>query len=1241
MKKSKILSTVVAIFMLMSAVVVVAGVENVKLSKNGLESNASFRLTCGELIKFEVKNNSLNASERYYPKVWNGTHWRALYTDDDKTYSTTDKYGDFSAYIHVPGWTELAKDPLSNAGDTDLLNGRYNISLFDDDGTQVAWINVTIAIGNLIDVRMKLGSTYVDNLVYDTYYSNLTFEFRNWTGNGGWEDDDTGETFNVSLLKPDWTVEESGTNIGADAWAPHFGINESDYSTGNLERYYWLNLTNYADGSFFSNISIPVKLVMDDLTYPSSITWGDTFTITGDLTDGSGDDFSYEYVRVYAPTNGGYEMVKSDDTYSDGEFDFTIETGSGHTGNAGTWYIGTYKADDSYPRINETDVLDIPGFIAYDSFTVKTYDTVDVKIQSTDIISGFNQTFNISVYNESIMENDEYKNMKIHVTGLEGYWDMDRDGTPEEYDADDIVEMTETSNFLTKTKVTDHWQYYTFNYRFNETGTATILVSYPGNKTSIAKNSVAGVDSYYSDTYDNYDLLPNLEGSETLTVESPADMNLIVEGDMVQYVPIVESTSTKWYNGSSYFILNVYGATEDDDDRMNATLEITGCGLDILINESDTPAENEYLNHKLWDKDSGQYNVTISPKTGGILTIKATNESNNYTATKDYTIYGATGSVTTSVGDDLEITVGTSESITVTLSDGTQWADVVLTYFNEDWGGMTAVNDTTGDGTAGNGLDGIYTFTPHEDDLDAIGYIVVVAKTRTSYYLYDIVEIVPVHDIDVTITTPTEGNQTLTVGMESDLYVQCKDPNGEVIDDIDQVTCTVKDEDGTTLQTFSLSEAGDYWKVDDQIIWYAGTITIKAKNNTATGDVHDGTATIEADYATITFTPSGITCAINLANQTIAIKGVDALGNPLPKNTRLYRWIDDAGGTTTSKTYVDLDANGEGELKITATGDVEGKINMTLQNNLPATGNRTLGELLISFPQFVIDPETIYIGQSNLVTITAKDANGDVIEGINLTLFGAIAVQPDPRETDSDGKVIFSLQPESSGVINVTIARNVTWTNGALTWTNDVITDSYITITSLQPLTITVSKTPIYEGETLIVTVKSGESPVQNVGVTFGTVTEKTGADGTATFEVPDPGVDSAIYDIEAEKTGYTTATKSITVINKWDISIIAPSGKIEQGKEYTFTIVAKGQPLAGATVTLNGKTYTSGGDGKVTITVPDKTGEYTITATFPNYIDGELTLTVKSASGTPGFELLTLVIALGVAFILLRRRRR
>jgi len=279
-----------------------------------------------------------------------------------------------------------------------------------------------------------------------------------------------------------------------------------------------------------------------------------------------------------------------------------------------------------------------------------------------------------------------------------------------------------------------------------------------------------------------------------------------------------------------------------------------------------------------------------------------------------------------------------------------------------------------------------------------------------------------------------------------------------------------------------------------------------------------------------------------------------------------------------------------------------------------------------------------------MVEITATDHEGTPVEGINLTfvssITGILSAQPDPVQTNADGIAQLSINPLASGKLNVTIARNLAYEDGQLNWTNSVVTDTYVTVTSIQEMKISLSKSPIFEGETLTVTITSGTNTITDVNVEFGETTAKTDSNGQAIFTVPDPGVESAVYTVTAEKAGYVDAEKSLTVIKIWDVVIIAPSSAPGLGEEFTISILAKGTALAGATVEFNGKTYTSGADGKLTITAPDTAGDYTVTGSYEDYTTATVTITIKEGDGVPGFELLTLIAALGVAFILLRRRR-
>jgi hypothetical protein len=378
--------------------------------------------------------------------------------------------------------------------------------------------------------------------------------------------------------------------------------------------------------------------------------------------------------------------------------------------------------------------------------------------------------------------------------------------------------------------------------------------------------------------------------------------------------------------------------------------------------------------------------------------------------------------------------------------------------------------------------------------------------------------------------------------------------------------------------------------------------------------------------------------------------GVDAIGNPLPDGTRLYITIEDAGGTCTSPDeddYFTLDEDGEGEFDIESVGDKSGKINTTLQDPYDKSymGNTTDGEILILYPNFEVNPPYVYINEANELTITATDHKANPIKGINVTLIpswsgAGFEGQPDPEETDANGQVILSVAPSNSGSYNVTIARNVSYTGaGQLMWTNDVITDTSVDIIGRKSLTITVSESPVFEGSTLTVTVTSGGIAVSQATVTFAGETEVTDSAGEASFTVPDPGVEFVVYTVTAEKARYSTATLSITVIKKWDITIIGPGSAPGTGEKFTVTILAKGSPLAGATITIGDDTYTSDGEGKASITAPSDEGDYIITATYEGYDEATMTITVK-AGGIPGFELLTLIAAIGVAFILIKRRR-
>ena len=1147
-------------------------------------------LTCGEAIW--VNASGLISNDLYTVKIDKNIsggvfEWETI--EDNRA----DDDGEVSIKLNVPYRNSL---------------GEYNLGLLDKSGGQVG-INETIWINNTFEVIYKVGNDFLEHALYNYTYEYPETPFYiyiyNWTG---LKYELYEESVDIDLKLPDEKLDlEKTTSMGM--WYIDYTF-DSKVDSPNLETYYWVWINDTIDTNEYSRAKLPVKL---DVTaqLPSDMDWGETATISGYVKDGNGDGIGDYTVKLYSPSESGYIEMDSANTFSSGRYSLERVTDDG---SAGTWHVGTLETG-SY-RIDETDKINITDFIAYHSFDVASDDSAKVRIVSPDeIVSGFNQTINVSVYNS--WDDKYYEEMWIHVTGVDS-WNYT---TKTEYDDEDIIVITNDSK-----SSTEKYAYYEFNIKFNETGTGTIFVTHPNN------NSV----------YEDIDLEANITGSTTFTVVSPDEMTIIVENmpDKVEMDLDADGDhppeDCDWINTSTDITILIYG--EEQDNRMNAEIEITGCGVDIEIDEDEAVADGKYI-------------VPISPKHKGTLTITVTNDTENISYSKDYSIGGLSGSVTTSKGDDLEIPVQSTETITVDIPIGGQYAEVHLTWFDENWdiANNICINDTGGDNTAGNGLNGVYNFIITEEDIeDGVGYIVVAVLAGSEMYLYDVVEVAPIHDMVIDIIDPVDAaNQTLTIGLEHAWEFKVLDGDGDLITDIDEVTAEILDNEGDIIQTESLSvKSGDIWYLDDWIPHFAGDLVITAVNNSGENE-HDGNITLDVEKAEVTYSPNKVTCGIGLKNITVDITVIDANGHPPPDGTKLYINIHDASDAETDPDdYIVLDEDGMGEFTIEIVGDEKGKINGTFQGAYTDyAGNTTDGELKIVFPTFIVEPSEIYINMANTVIITALDSNNDPIKGINITLVassaGIISASPDPVETSTEGKVSLSISPVASGNLNVTIAREIKYVGGRLTWdiNKSVITNTTIKVTAKRSLDISVSKSPIYEGEILTVTIRSGGVPVSGVDVEFGQVTSQTGSNGEATFTVPDPGVESAIYTITAKKTGYITEEKAISVIKRYAISIVGPSADPQTGSSFTISVLAKGSGLAGASVTLEGTTKTSDNNGKVTFTAPSDDGDYVITATYENYKEGTLTITVIPG-GIPGFELLTLIAAIGVAFILLRRRR-
>jgi hypothetical protein len=491
------------------------------------------------------------------------------------------------------------------------------------------------------------------------------------------------------------------------------------------------------------------------------------------------------------------------------------------------------------------------------------------------------------------------------------------------------------------------------------------------------------------------------------------------------------------------------------------------------------------------------------------------------------------------------------------------------------------------------------------------------------------------HNIDVNVTPSTDIYAGHTTEYDIDILV-----NGAKPDTFSDITVDLYDENDNKVTaswwTDVQSSVSGYWDIDDlEIIFPGGTWTLYAYNNTHDSQGMNGT--IEVTRYSVSTSPSILAWLIDTeVNLTFTLT---------PSDTNGTLKLDNISGSGLNGSYVgeyhEVDVvNGQATLEEFNASDLG---NITF-DYYPDDGDyrECDGLLKITTATATSDPDTIYIGEATIVEITiTHPATGLPIENVRVDLdygYNATATKlsrlPDMVRTDSEGKAQFSITSEASGNITIFMERGTD-------------PDNPYVIMSKARKTMSITTDPsVNEGGTFIVSAKDSNGNLikdATVNMLFNGVTTST---TTGTLELTAPAVPESLdYRIEATAKGYTNDDTTIKVINKPKLYIKSATAV---KKDKTFTITAGGDDgnSYGITITITDKNgnevfsaVTAGPDGvsgKIT-----KTGTFTIIATKDNYESSDpLTVKVSKTEDTPGFELLTLIIAIGVAYILLRRRR-
>jgi len=660
-----------------------------------------------------------------------------------------------------------------------------------------------------------------------------------------------------------------------------------------------------------------------------------------------------------------------------------------------------------------------------------------------------------------------------------------------------------------------------------------------------------------------------------------------------------------------------YYGDEGREDWKNITVE-----GDILY-----PVNETTLTHS---GTLGNWTAKVTPtKPGGTITLKIDwPGDDNGTASQTIEIVNGT-SVTSAVDS---FTVGSDFNLTVTVTDmdgsPVKNAKVYLMWLT----GNDEFNSTSGTNKAGKGLNGEYTFwiPPHKKEPSTPGSapqdIIVAAQWYGKFWGYTKVTMERNHNmmINATPTTAYAGD-----AIEYDIMVNLV---GGGHPDKTDLNVSIYNATGALVTGEDFwTNIGSYDIANEEIILSGGTYYLYAYN--ATHDSRGNNATLIITNYTVTSSPSVLAWKIDTAvNMTFQI-------TPAGNGTLLLKNMSNAAEASVllQDTQVAIE-NGVGtldEVNATTLGNVT--FSYTPDGGAERCAN---GLLRVTTATATPSPPTIYVGESTSVTITiTHPATGVPLQSVlvgldnDLNLSTTILSKlPTNQTTNAEGKVTFAITAEASG--NVTIFIE-----------DETDPDNAFVIVAAARKQMTISNDPsVDEGKTFTIEAKSnGVLITGTVTFTFNGQTWPT-TTGVATITAPSVTT-SLTYPVTATADGYTSASGAIMVLNVPKLTIIPPSGTVSGTQKFVVTIANDaGAGVTGAKVTIDGVDYLSGVNGACELTAPDVKEEFQnfqITATFTGYTDATaVTIKILKTPGIPGFELLTLVAAIGVAFLLLRRRR-
>ena len=594
------------------------------------------------------------------------------------------------------------------------------------------------------------------------------------------------------------------------------------------------------------------------------------------------------------------------------------------------------------------------------------------------------------------------------------------------------------------------------------------------------------------------------------------------------------------------------------------------------------------------------------------------------------------GTIVTVTPNEFTIDTDTEIQVTVKSADSMQspiyYADVSLYWLKDDGTVGHKINDTSGTDE-----EEYYSFMftkedqrnqPDFSNIGAPRKIVAFAEMNNVGNGFAIISMKQKSDLEVEIS-----QSTVMAGQLTEMFINLTKVGNNSIEGNIQLELYDEDGDKVDLDSdFGSMRANDLDESSNKIKEYfliPGTYTIYGYNDTHNSEGNNATLIVEQVIITAYYNENPLDSLIWKVDEDINVTfRVRYNGQKVDGELKIYNmsygynaWAENAFVTVD---VINGTATIEG-LTIDEVPDNNAKLEFAFRPIGGSDFAEANGSVDIEIAKLTVSPKFMSYSEPALLIISAK-GHGQPIENINISVKIPGITEMKTAQTDNKGIVEFAFMPSTTGIIKIYVEDKLTNVKARITsWKLYVEAPSFVN-----------------EGEKFTAIVHNGSingPGLGGVAVQFNGVTVKSNSNGEAVFEAPN--ISKISYDIEAIKSGYETAETSIYINNVKKLIVFASNSKPKVDDTFTITVADdEGNAIIGAEVIFNGKTYLTNAKGEVLIKA-EKEGNYTITANMEDFVESDaLAVNVVEKAQTPGFEILMLVVAIGIALILLRRRK-